>query len=179
VKYSTVAFLIIIAIASVAIACTKNEESSQTATSAPTTVASAATAAETAQIAVLSVAHFKLASAKASMSGNETKTITTAAQPYYYAAYMMLPSSSNPPPGFVMVRLKVTKGEVGVGILDQSTNKFSARQFVSSKDGIKTLYLPLDSTLDPRQLIVENGRFPGVSQAVVQAVQIVSQKSQT
>lgn len=172
-KKVTALIACLIAIVFTFTACTKSEENNNTPTSAVTAALSDSSATQMAQ--PFDVSHFQLAYPKASLRGQQTKTITTIAQPYSYAASLDIPRGGLPPRASVAVRLRVLKGEVGVGILDQRKNVFPTRKFVGQKDGLQTIYLPLAPSSGPRQLIIENGRTAGISQAVVFAAQIVSE----
>lgn len=162
----------LIAIAFTLSACTKSEQNSNTPTSAVTGAVGDSPTTQMPQ--PFDVSHFQLAYPKASLTGQQTKTVTTITQPYSYAADLSIPRSGLPPRASVAIRLRVLKGEIGVGILDQQKNDFPARKFVSQKDGLQTIYLPLAPSSGPRLLIIENGRTAGISQAVVLAVHIVS-----
>jgi hypothetical protein len=154
-------------------ACTKSEENAATPTPAATGASSDSVNMQTAQ--PFDVSHLQLAYPKATISGQEIKTVTTIAQPYSYAASLDIPRSGVPPRASVAIRLRVLKGEIGVGILDVRKNDFPSRKFVSHSAGLQTISLPLAPSSNPRQLIIENGGTAGISQVVVVAVKIVSE----
>ena len=66
---------------------------------------------------------------RAFIRGNDVKTVVTAPQPYSYAAAVEFPESDLPDPAWVSVRQSVTKGRVGIGILDRHKNDFADRRF--------------------------------------------------
>ena len=119
--------------------------------------------------------HLVLAYAKASIQAHDqVKVVTTSPERYSFAASIDMPAGRLPEPAWVAIRLRITKGQIGVGILDNNKKDFVDRHFVGQGDGPETVYIRIKPTAGPKQLIIENGDYSGRSAAEVESVRIIS-----
>ena len=119
--------------------------------------------------------HMVLAYAKASIrSRDQVKLVVTAREPYSFAASIEIPDTALPEPAWVAVRLRITKGQIGIGILDESKNDFIDRHFVDGGDGSETVYVRIKPTPGRKALIIENGDYGGGSAAEIESVRVIS-----
>ena len=112
---------------------------------------------------------------RVSITGDRIKTLSTSWPTYSYAADIQLPANL-PSPGWVVIRQKVTSGQIGFGILDDQKQDFVARRFLDREDGFETIALPIPETGGPKRLIIQNGQH-GIlpSEVQIEALRIISQ----
>ena len=119
--------------------------------------------------------HMVLAYAKASIqTRGQVRVVTTALERYSFAASIEMPDTALPEPAWVAVRLRITKGQIGIGILDESKNEFIDRHFVDGGDGSETVNIRIKHTPGRKALIIENGDYSGGSAAEIENVRIIS-----
>ena len=119
--------------------------------------------------------HLVLAYAKARIqTRGQVKVVTTAREPYSFAGSIEMPDVNLPEPAWVAVRLRTTKGQLGLGILDKSKNGFIGMLFVDAGDGSETVYVRIKSAAGPKTLIIENGDHTGSSSAEIESVRVIS-----
>jgi hypothetical protein len=105
---------------------------------------------------------------------NQVKVVTTSRERYSFAAVIAMPDLRFPQPSWVAVRLRITKGQIGVGILDKDKNDFSSRTFIDGGDGSETVYLKLKPTPGPKEFVIENGDYVGGSAVEIESVRVIS-----
>jgi hypothetical protein len=119
--------------------------------------------------------HLVLAWAKASIqTRGATKVVATPKEVYSFAATIGMPANELPQPAWVAVRIKITKGQIGLGILDKDKNDFSSRTFVDGGDGSETVYLRVKPTPGAKELVIENGDYAGGSTVEIESVRVIS-----
>jgi hypothetical protein len=119
--------------------------------------------------------HMVTAYAKASVqTRGQVKVVTTARERYSFAASIEMPDFQVPQPAWVAVRLRITNGQLGIGILDKDKNDFSSRTFFDVGNGSETVYIRLKPTPGPKELVIENGEYIGASVAEIENVRIIS-----
>ncbi len=113
---------------------------------------------------------------RVSITGDRIKTISTAWPTYSFAADIQLPANL-PLHGWVVIRQKVTSGQIGFGILDDLIRDFVARRFIDREDGFETIALPIPETAGPKRLIIQNGQHGFLpSEVQIEALRIISQQ---
>lgn len=119
--------------------------------------------------------HMVLAYSKANIqTRGPVKVVTTSKERYSFAASIEMPDVALPEPAWVAVRLHVSKGQLGIGILDEKKNSFILRRFEDAGDASKTIYLKLKPTAGRKALIIENGDYFGPSTAEIESVRVIS-----
>jgi hypothetical protein len=122
-----------------------------------------------------SLDHMVAAFAKATIeTRSRVKVVTTARERYSFAASIDMPNVRVPEPAWVAVRLRIIKGQFGIGILDKDKNDFSSRTFFDVGNGSETVYIRLRPTPGPKTLIIENGENIGASVVEIESVRVIS-----
>jgi hypothetical protein len=122
-----------------------------------------------------SVDRMVLAYDRASMeTRNQVKVVTTARKRYSFAASIEMPDVSLPEPAWIAIRLRITKGQVGIGILDKDKNDFSSRTFFDAGNGSETVYIKIKPTPGRKSLMIENGDVSGASRVEIESVRVIS-----
>ena len=122
-----------------------------------------------------SLDHMVAAFAKATVqTRGPIKVVTTARERYSFAAAIEMPDIRVPEPAWVAVRLRIIKGQLGIGVLDKDKNDFSSRTFFDVGNGSETVYIRLKPTPGPKELIIENGENIGASVVEIESVRVIS-----
>ena len=74
--------------------------------------------------------------------------------------------------GWIAVDLSVTKGMVGVGVLDQAGDDFLVQRSATTGNGTQTVFLRLDSFAAAGDLILRNWDGEFISEGVLRAVRV-------
>ena len=116
------------------------------------------------------------ASSDASIEAERPLKITTPAQRYAYAASFKI----NMPPAlrgrvFVHLRARTVKGQIGVGVLDQSRNYFLIERSVPAAAEMTDIYFPVPSPDRADSLIVRNADPAGSrSELLIDSLELVT-----
>jgi hypothetical protein len=98
-----------------------------------------------------------LAYERASIRGKSPVTVTTAPQQWTYAA--SIPIVLDRTPGLkrlIHIRGRVSKGQIGLGILSRKNNAFQVEKFVDPTPDVTDFYIPISAADQADDLIVRN-----------------------
>jgi hypothetical protein len=103
----------------------------------------------------------------------------SAPEPWSYIGRMPLLAGCIEGGGWVAADIRVTRGTIGVGVLNRKGDAFLVSESVAFSDDIQTVFLPLDSFAAAGDLIVRNWDEKLSSEGVVQGARIASRGGQT
>jgi hypothetical protein len=124
----------------------------------------------------VSLSAITLAYEQASIERGPPVKVITAAQPGAYAASLAvhIPAGVSGA-GFLIVRARVLKGQVGMGVLDSRTGEFQAEMSVRPSAAVSEVYVPILSPERTRTLIIRNGPEGGVkSEVLIEDITLVA-----
>jgi hypothetical protein len=101
------------------------------------------------------------------LSGSPVGVITGPQRWSYGAQIPIRMPSGLPPKRFVMVRARVTEGQIGFGLLDERSNSFQLERSVSKSGGMADIYLHVANPDRADQLMIRNVAEGGVRSSVL------------
>jgi hypothetical protein len=103
----------------------------------------------------------------------------SAPDPWSYIGRMPLLAGCIKSGGWVAADIRVTNGEVGLGVLNRKGDDFLVQRAGEITDGVQTIFLRLDSFAAAGDLILRNWDESSSSEGVLQAVRIAAESGQT
>jgi hypothetical protein len=102
--------------------------------------------------------------------------VVTPAGVYSYGA--MIPLSLEGAAGLLLVKakLKVVHGEIGIGILNKDIKSFQGQEFFAPEPQSKEVVVAITDPAIAGRVIVRNGKAPGASEALLEAIGVYSVK---
>jgi hypothetical protein len=92
--------------------------------------------------------------------------------PWAYIGKLDIQSACMASGGWVVVDLRVNKGQIGVGVLNRAEDNFLVRRFVAPSDNFQSVYLPMGSYREAGGFIVQNGDMRISSEVEIRSVKL-------
>ena len=99
--------------------------------------------------------------------------------PWAYIGRMPLDAGCVAGGGWVAADIRVTRGAVGIGVLNRNGDEFLVQSAGEIVDGLQTVFLRLDSFAAAGDLVLRNWDEKSPSEGVLQAVRIVAEGGKT
>ncbi|HEX3991977.1 MAG TPA: SGNH/GDSL hydrolase family protein, partial [Acetobacteraceae bacterium] len=107
-------------------------------------------------------------------NSGETQTIRTSAQPWSYAGRLNLYENCVTGAGWVVIKARVSKGTVSIGVLNRREDGFVTRQSVTQSYRSDVINLKIPSFAASGALIVQNGDQAVASEIEIDEVRVVA-----
>jgi len=103
-----------------------------------------------------------------SFSRGPSIRVAANAPPWAYVALAPVKFPSGPDRYWVRFRLKVVKGQVGLGVLNASETDFYERRFIDHGEEFQDVILPIAHPQESHKLVIQNGERAGQLEVVIE-----------
>jgi hypothetical protein len=99
------------------------------------------------------------------------------APPWAYVALAPVEFPGGRDAYWVRFRLKVAKGQAGLGVLNASETDFYQRTFINQSDDFQDVILPIEHPRESHKLIIQNGERAGQLEVFIQDIELYTNGS--
>jgi hypothetical protein len=112
-----------------------------------------------------------------SFSRASSVRVAADAPPWAYVALAPVEFPGGRDAYWVRFRLKVAKGQAGLGVLNASETDFYQRTFINQSDDFQDVILPIEHPRESHKLIIQNGERAGQLEVFIQDIELYTNGS--